>query len=1008
MGAPKTVIELVERFERNIESYKNSGYNETQVRREFVDPLFAALGWDVDNTQGYAEAYKDVIHEDAIKIGSATKAPDYCFRIGGTRKFFLEAKKPSIDIKSDPSPAYQLRRYGWSAKLPLSILTDFEEFAVYDCRSRPVKTDKSSKSRILYLAYTDYIEKWDEIAAIFSREAVLKGSFDKYADTAKGKRGTQEVDASFLAEIELWREALAKNIALRNPALNHRELNFAVQLTIDRIIFLRICEDRGIERYGELLAMINGEAVYDRLLGLFRKADDRYNSGLFHFTTEKGRHDPPDELTPGLVIDDKILKDMFKRMYYPDSPFEFSVLPAEILGQVYEQFLGSTITLTAGHRARVENKPEVKKAGGVFYTPAYIVDYIVENTVGKLVEGKTPKQVRKIKILDPACGSGSFLLGAYQFLLDWHLQYYLDNDPQVWAKKKDPPVCSVVKGSSGILPESQDAASNKLLPCEGEVAEGRRGLSRLSHPPASRITPSPLRGTPPSQGESFKLTLTERKRILLDCLYGVDIDSQAVEVTKLSLLLKVLEGEKQITLFATERALPDLCDNIKCGNSLIGPDFYKNQQLALFDDEMHYKINAFDWQKEFPHIFKTKTPGFDAVIGNPPYRMLQPHNTEEDILAYLKSNFVAAEFKIELFHLFYQKAVTLLKNGGHHGYIIPTTILNNVYAEALRQWIMNCCSILSIAVAKDRVFATADVHTSIIISTKESDSKKRNEHKILTCAGESKEFNSITLPYSNIRQLRFDALPGHVWNILINEDNANLITRLNKEFAQLKSLTIINRGLITGSKDKYFSDKKISETYVPIIAGSDVQRYNITPYSQYVLFERPKTSGGCWDKDVHLAKHKLVIRQIGYKPTASILTQPIAVTGNIFTIRADNIEEEKYILGIINSKLIEFYWKVMFTDFKSSFPQVTIFSLSQIPIRTIDFSNKTEKRLHDELVSLVEGMLGLHEKLAAARTGDAKTRLQRQIEATDSQIDRLVYDLYGLTEEEIAIVEGAN
>src|SRR4030042_5065726 len=158
---PPVITELIARFEQNHKAYHSDPYNETQLRREFVDPFFEALGWDVANKQGYAEAYKDVIHEDAIKVGGVTKAPDYCFRIGGARKFFLEAKKPSVNIQEDIHPAYQLRRYGWSAKLPLSILTDFEEFAVYDCRVKPVKTDKVSHSRILYLKYKDYTDRWE-------------------------------------------------------------------------------------------------------------------------------------------------------------------------------------------------------------------------------------------------------------------------------------------------------------------------------------------------------------------------------------------------------------------------------------------------------------------------------------------------------------------------------------------------------------------------------------------------------------------------------------------------------------------------------------------------------------------------------------------------------------------------------------------------------------------------------------------------------------------------------
>ena len=367
MSAPKEIHELIERFDRNHDTYRSGRYNEAQVRQEFINPFFNALGWDIYNKQGYAEAYKDVIHEDAIRVGSAVKAPDYCFRIGGTRKFFLEAKKPAVNIKENISPAYQLRRYAWSAKLPLSILTDFEEFAVYDCRIKPVKTDKPSTARTLYFTYNEYVERWNEIASIFSREAVLKGSFDRYVESSRAKRGTAGVDAAFLEEIERWREILARNIALRNPGLSQRELNFAIQRTIDRIIFLRICEDRGIEDYGRLMILQNGSQVYKRLCQMFYQADDRYNSGLFHFRKEKDHTSPPDDLTLDLTIDDKTLKDIFTNLYYPDSPYEFSVLPAGILGQVYERFLGKVIRLTPGHRAVVEEKPEVKR-GEVFIT----------------------------------------------------------------------------------------------------------------------------------------------------------------------------------------------------------------------------------------------------------------------------------------------------------------------------------------------------------------------------------------------------------------------------------------------------------------------------------------------------------------------------------------------------------------------------------------------------------------------------------------------------------------
>ena len=621
---PSIIQELVDRFYRNVESYRTQGYNETQLRREFLDPFFEALGWDVTNKSGHAETYKDVIHEDAIKIGGATKAPDYCFRIGGIRKFFLEAKKPSVNVKDDMSPAYQLRRYAWSAKLPLSILTDFEEFAVYDSRTKPKPTDKAGTGRILYLTYQDYLTRWEKIAGIFSKEAILKGSFDKYA-VSERKRGTATVDKEFLREIEDWRDTLARHLALRNSALTVQDINFAVQRTIDRLIFLRICEDRGVEIYGQLQALLKGEGVYQRLCALYSQADDRYNSGLFHFQKEKGRAEEPDTLTPNLLIDDKILKDIIRRLYYPDSPYEFSVFPAEILGQVYEQFLGKVIRLTETHQAKIEAKPEVKKAGGVYYTPAYIVDYIVKQTVGALCEGKTPKQLAKLRFLDPACGSGSFLIGAYTYLLAYHCDWYADHDPIKYRK---------------------------------EIYEGQSG--------------------------EWKLTTKEKKRILLNNIYGVDIDGQAVEVTKLSLLLKVLEGENGETLkrqlsFVGERALPDLGNNIKCGNSLIGTDYFTNTLLP--DEEEWRRINPFDWNTEFPDIMKSG--GFDAVIGNPPY-------VRQEILGsgfkdYAKKQFETYGGTADLYVYFIEKGVGLLKIGGLFSFIVANKWQRANYGEPIRR-----------------------------------------------------------------------------------------------------------------------------------------------------------------------------------------------------------------------------------------------------------------------------------------------------------------------------------
>lgn len=312
--AYKIIQQLVIRFGEQIDSYKSGEYNETLTRRDFIDPMFKALGWDVDNSQGYAEAYREVIHEDKVKIGKATKAPDYSFRLpGGKRLFFVEAKKPSIDIKGDIAVSYQIRRYGWSAKLPVSIITDFEEFSVYDCTKKPNPTDKSSIARIKYLTFDKYLDEFEFLWDTFSKERVLKGSFDKYVQSDTVRKGTATVDKEFLTSLDSWRTYLATSISIKNKQLDEDEINFAVQQTIDRLIFLRIAEDRGVEPYGQLKTSVNAKGdSYQNLFFNFKKADEKYNSGLFDFKK--------DVISESLTIDSKVIKTIINEMYYPESP----------------------------------------------------------------------------------------------------------------------------------------------------------------------------------------------------------------------------------------------------------------------------------------------------------------------------------------------------------------------------------------------------------------------------------------------------------------------------------------------------------------------------------------------------------------------------------------------------------------------------------------------------------------------------------------------------------------
>lgn len=1018
MPAPEIIKQLVDRFEQHRESYHSGKYNEAQLRREFLDPFLEALGWDIFNKRGYAEAYKEVIHEDSLDIEGENKAPDYAFRIGGTRKFFVEAKKPSVKIETDIHPAFQLRRYAWSAKLPLSILTDFEEFAVYDCRVKPDKTDKASTGRVKLLSYKDYVEKWDEIAAIFSHEAVLKGSFDGYAEGLKGKKGTAEVDDAFLAEIERWRDLLAKNIALRNPSLNVKELNYAVQMTIDRIVFLRICEDRGVERDEQLKEIAKGEDVYKNLCQLFQRADTRYNSGLFHFKKEKEQSSPADSLTLDLQIDDKVLQDILKNLYYPESPYVFREIPSDILGQVYERFLGKVIRLTAGHQAKVEEKPEVRKAGGVYYTPTYIVNYIVQNTVGKLLEGKTPREAAKLRILDPACGSGTFTLGAYQCLLDWHLKWYSEHVPEKLASGKNP-----------------------------VLYQGKGG--------------------------AWMLTTAEKKRILLNNIFGVDIDAQAVEVTKLSLLLKVLEGESnetigsQLTLFQ-ERVLPDLAKNIQCGNSLIGSDYFEGSMFV--EQEERERVNAFDWKTAFPHVFAQG--GFDAVIGNPPYIRIQILQETSNIdVEFFKGKYKAAsKGNYDVYVVFVEKGLNILNEKGRLGFILPHKFFNAQYGESLREVISKGNHLAKVIHFGDQqVFENATTYTCLMFLDKVGHNEFEFE-KVKDLDGWRVAQTSTA---SDVGKIDASRVTEREWNFSVGE-SAGLFNRLSEMPIKLQDVTLrIFQGIKTSadkiyiveelerrkSKVKIFSKEKDSTFWVeskllhPLVKGGDSKRYHLSltnrlllfPYANYLgkgislieesemKLEYPLT----WNY-LTANKEYLENREDGkmkgkrwyayiYPKNFDVITLPKIFTPDIAPISSFSLDEtgecyftggaaggygilvspeysRDYILGLLNSRLLEWFLHLIATTMRGGWYSYESRFIRYLPIQKVRFSDPADKARHDKMVSLVERMLELHKR--SPRTPQEKVSLQREIESTDRAIDKLVYELYGLTEDEIKIVEG--
>lgn len=995
------IKELVEKFKSNYKQFHSSDYNETLTRQDFINPFFEYLGWDISNKEGLSQTYRDVIHEDKLKIGKETKAPDYSFRIGGNRVFFVEAKKPSRNLKEDSDAAYQIRRYAWSGKLAVSILTDFEEFAIYDCSKKPSPNDKASMSRIEYINYEDYLNRFDFLYDTFAKENVLRGSLEKYNADTKSKKGTESVDIDFLNSLDDLRTKLASNISKLN-SLSLRDLNFAVQHIIDRIIFLRVAEDRGVENYGDLREACCGNNYYKNIVEIFKKADGKYNSGIFDFSKDK--------ITQNIEVDNKVIKEIINDLYYPKSPYEFSVISVEIIGNAYEQFLGKTITIGNNSKAKIELKPEVRKAGGVYYTPKYIVDYIVENTVGEKIKGKTPKEIANIKIVDPACGSGSFLIGAYKYLLNYHREYYSKQ-----GKKK-------------FLGSKEDAITE-----DGELA------------------------------------LWVKKQILINNIFGVDIDSNAVEVTKLSLLLKCMENETPASIMNNqslfnERALPSLDENIKCGNSLIGNDFYSGGDSLNIDIETQYKINCFDWEREFSSIFKSG--GFDIVIGNPPY---VKEYTDREIFENIKKSKLVKYYqgKMDLWYFFVCFGLDILKDNGKLGFIAPNNWITNSGASILRNKILTDTKILKYVDFGDfKVFADAGIQTMVFILNKENisedyqldyykvlnknisildlsnflfkDIKNEDISIIKTIMSKNKMLNDIiTFVDANKEAILYKI--KEKGNYYLNEDNTAQGIVYPQDYLNEKNRLVLGGDFKVGDGIFVINDKEKNQLNLqkeelklirPVYTTEQIKRYyansinkewviytgstfkNINEMKKYPnikkhldKFKKVITSDNA-PYGLHRARKEsffngekiIAVRKCVDRPIFSYVDFNSYVSATFYVIKPANIDL-KYLTGILNSKLIAFWLK------NKGKMQGSNYQVDKEPLLNIPIVNTKDEKVKSKLVKLVDNIIAINKKLVGENNPNTKEILERQVRALDGEIDKLVYGLYQLTEEEINIIE---
>ena len=989
--------ELVEIFSKGKKSFTGSSYNETQLRNDFIDPLLKSFGWDVDNEALKTQFLREVIQEESINIEEESKKnPDYTLRIQGSRKMFVEAKKPSVDIASSAKAAFQVRRYGWNANLGISILTNFDKLIIYDCRYKPAAQEDEHIARISVFNFTEYVEKFEQIYELISFDAASTGRIDEMFSVQA--RVGETFDNFFLEQIERWRIKLAKAIVDQNKKLSTEDINFLVQRLLNRIVFLRICEDRTIEEYETLKKIQN----YDQLKTLFIQSDKKYNSGLFNFIE--------DNLSLAIEIASGTLIEIFNELYYPLSPYDFSVVDPSILSQIYERFLGSYISVDNEQELSIVSEPEVLASNGVVPTPKLIVEKIVKETLQPLVDGKAFDDISSLKVADICCGSGTFLISVYDFLLNATIEKLFQEE---------------VKDAELIYP----------------LADG-----------------------------TFALTLIAKRRILEQSIFGVDINPYAVEVSEFSLLLKLLEGEGKASIDHfinqyADKVLPDLADNIKCGNSLVDNKFLKFMPGAIDDDQLLYKVKPFDFGHEFPFLIETS--GFDAIVGNPPYVRIQNlvRFAPQEVKYYqseLSGYAVAKKETIDKYYVFIQRAISLINPTGYLGYIIPHKFFINKGGKELRKFITNHSSLSKIIhFGVTQVFPERSTYTAILILQKEvKDNFLFKRLKRIT-----PELLASNLGFTQYQQVNFSEQP---WIFLSRETEAVFNKLRSAQTVPLKTLADICVGLQTSADKIYiFTPANESEHTYSVYANGrmwevekDICRpciydlpfgvfdtiapnaqmifpYTIDSDKAELISEEIFSSAYplCW---AYLNAHKSELAkrsingsknpkwyQFGRSQSLTRFHDSSKLIWHVLSTRPTYIHDELniqftgggngpyyslvnnsdysifYFMGILAHPLFENMVKAGASEFRGAYYSHGKQFIEGIPIKKID--NEEDKALYTIIVKTVKGLIATKQSYNQ-QYGAKKTVLRRKLDILNNTLIESVNKLYNISTSEFNVV----
>jgi hypothetical protein len=977
-----TIKQLIEKYKKSRDYNLTSKYNETQLRSDFLDPFFELLGWDIKNNAGKPTNEREVILEEALKENASehSKKPDYTFRLFSERKFFLEAKKPCVAIESNNDSAKQVRRYGFTAKLKISVLSNFEYLIIYDTSVKVEKDDTFQKALIKKYHYTEYESKFEEIKKFLGKEVVYSGAFETEWKEIETKINQYSIDNLFLNQINEWRKSLGTEIYKHDPKINEQQLNDVVQSYLNRVLFLRVCEDRNLEDYQTLLKFANAND-FNALIKKFEQADKRYNSGLF------------DQLLKDKIVENisSVFWTIIKQLYYPESPYSFSVFSSDILGSIYEIFLSEKLVIQNSLIELVRKPEHIDR--DIITTPTFIISDILRNTVLPKCEGKTDKEILKLKFSDISCGSGAFLLELFQLLNDILIDYYFK------------------------------AEKSKLIQ---------------------------------TNLDTFKLPFKIKRELLLNCIYGVDKDYNAVEATKFGLLLKLLEGEDVNSTNASKPVLPDLSQNIFFGNSLLNPKQITNKKDQVI-------INPFDFSKL----------RFDVIVGNPPYMKSEDMKNITPLeLPLYKSNYISAYKQFDKYFLFLEQGINLLTNDGILGYIVPSKFTKVGAGKKLREELSNNCYLHSIvSFGANQVFTDKTTYTCLLILNKKPQKTFQYAEVKSLKSWRVREQNAVKYATKNTNQL-----DNEVW-VLVPPDLINAYNKISAQSIKLVDLVgedNIFNGIQTSANDiyifiptkedaknyhftkkgvEYKIEKSITKPYFQTSSGEDnLNTYRTFKPNARVIYPYENGKKGVevisllvMEKKYPLAfdyfqQHKTILNnpkrdikpvpatknewhRFGRQQGLNILDKKEKIIlgvlssgdkyaidnyGTLFTSGGtagycaitlpDNFNYSTYFIqAILNSKYVE--WFVILTGeiFRGSYFARGTKVLNNLPIRKIDFANTKDKALHDKIVELQKELIKIQDEIDS-NIGNkrALTPLLSQFSREKIALEKLLAKLYDL------------